>query len=54
LDKVNAMNFDTIRDCVLVAGLWSAFPQSVTEPLSFAGLLFAALYFLEGKIPKEV
>lgn len=52
LEKVNAMNADTAIRCFVVAGAFAILPQSASVPLVTSALLFAALYALNGKIPK--
>lgn len=54
LERVNAMNLDTIIDASLVAGAFAILPQSVSAPLVGCGVIFAALYFLNGKLPSPL
>jgi len=54
LQKVNDMNFETARDCAIVAGLWSALPYETTYPIAIVGVMGTSLYLLRDKVPKEV
>jgi hypothetical protein len=53
LEKVNQLNNDTGRDCLFVAGIWSALPQGLAGSLATVSLLLGSLYLLRDKIPTK-
>lgn len=53
LEKVNAYDIETARFCALVSGAFALLPQSATSPAAAFAVLFAALYFRYGKLPKD-
>jgi len=53
LDKVNDYNFRQALQCTLIVGVYAALPQEVTAPLAFWSAVFAMLYDLRGRIPKD-
>jgi len=52
LSKVNAMNLNTAARCAVPAGIFAVLPQSSAAPLVGSTLVLAALYALNGKLPK--
>ena len=52
LQKVNAMNLDTAVKVAVPTVAFAVLPQSASAPLVVFGLLFAALYAVQGKIPE--
>jgi hypothetical protein len=54
LTKVNSMNYDTARDCILVAGAWSALPTETTHAIALVGVMGTILYLSRDQIPKDV
>jgi len=52
LEKVNALNAKTVVQAILIAGSFAILPQSASAPLVVSALIFAALYALNGKVPK--
>ena len=52
--KVNQMNLDTGRDVLLLASLFAILPQELTSKLAFVTVALSGLYFLNGKLPKNV
>ena len=44
LDKVNAMNISTGRDCLIVATIFAALPKDVTFPAAALGAISASAY----------
>ena len=47
LDKVNKMNIDTGRDCLIVAAVFAALPVDVTKPAAaFAAVAAGAYLYL--------
>jgi hypothetical protein len=47
------MNFNTGRDVFIASALFAVLPQETVSPLAVSGLLCTALYFLNGKLPKQ-
>jgi hypothetical protein len=54
LGKTNDMNISIGRDGILLALGFALLPQSVTTPLAGCSAVLSALYYLNGKLPKEV
>jgi len=54
MTKVNGMNIDTVKDAVIVSGIFAALPYDVTGKLAAVTLCLGSLYLLNGKIPKDV
>jgi len=54
LDQVNAMNTNTAATVGILATIFAAIPQSVARQAALFAIMFAALYYLQGKIPEEV
>jgi len=52
MEKVNALNAKTVVQAILIAGSFAILPQSASAPLVVSALIFAALYALNGKVPK--
>jgi len=50
---VNELNVKTIVQALVVATLFSALPQSMTQPAAFFFTLYAILYFIRDKIPSS-
>ena len=48
------MNLDTGKDAVIVSGVFAALPHDLTTKLAAVSLVIGALYFYNGKIPKNV
>lgn len=50
LDKVNAMNISTGRDCLIVATIFAALPKDVTFPAAaLAGIAAGAYVYLSNE-----
>jgi len=52
--KVNSMNLETARDVIIVSSIFAVLPQDFTSKIAIFTLLFGGLYFLNGKLPKDV
>ena len=52
--KVNQMNVDTGREVLAYSLLFAVLPQDITSSLARVVILLGGLYFLNGKLPKEV
>ena len=44
LDKVNNMNIDTGRDCLVVASVFAALPVDITKPAAALAAVAAGAY----------
>ena len=44
LDKVNNMNIDTGRDCLVVASVFAALPDDITKPAAALAAVAAGAY----------
>lgn len=54
MTKVNEMNLDTARDALIVSSLFAVLPYEFTSKIAFFTLIFTGLYFVNGKLPKDV
>lgn len=51
LRRVNDLNARTTLQSVAIAAVFAALPHSFTSSTALCAAIFAALYFLQGKIP---
>ena len=53
LEKVNQLNNDTSRDCLVVAAIWGALPQGQAASLAAVSLVLGSLYLVRDKFPTK-